>query len=40
MMTENLPITTVIHADFTFVNDRLARHYDLPRSSGSKLLSC
>jgi hypothetical protein len=37
MMTENLPITTVIHADFTFVNDRLARHYDLPRISGSML---
>ncbi|MFM7862589.1 MAG: DUF1592 domain-containing protein, partial [Planctomycetaceae bacterium] len=37
MFSENLPITTVIDADFTFVNDRLARHYDLPRSFGSKL---
>jgi hypothetical protein len=37
MFTENLPITTTIDADFTFVNDRLAQHYDLPRVSGSTL---
>ncbi len=37
MFSENLPITTVVDADFTFVNDRLARHYDLPRISGSTL---
>lgn len=37
LFTENLPVATTIHADFTFVNDRLARHYDLPRVSGSKL---
>ena len=37
MFADNLPVTTVIHADFTFVNDRLARHYDLPRVSGSRL---
>ena len=35
MMRENLPASTAIAADFTFVNDRLAAHYDLPRVSGS-----
>lgn len=37
MIRENLPASTVIAADFTFVNDRLARHYDLPRVSGSAM---
>jgi hypothetical protein len=35
MVRENLPASTAIAADFTFVNDRLAAHYDLPRVSGS-----
>ncbi len=35
MVRENLPATVLIRADFTFVNDRLARHYDLPRVHGS-----
>ena len=38
MVRKNLPVTTLVDADFTFVNDRLARHYDLPRVSGSKML--
>jgi len=38
MVRENLPATTLVTADFTFVNDRLARHYDLPRVSGSAML--
>ena len=37
MIRENLPASTVIAADFTFVNDRLAAHYDLPRVSGSTM---
>lgn len=37
MIRENLPATTVVSADFTYVNDRLARHYDLPRVPGSAL---
>jgi hypothetical protein len=37
MIRENLPSSTVIAADFTFVNDRLAAHYDLPRVSGSTM---
>jgi hypothetical protein len=37
MIRENLPASTVITAEFTFVNDRLAAHYDLPRVSGSAM---
>lgn len=37
MARDNLPVRTVITADFTFVNDRLAAHYDLPRVSGSAM---
>ncbi len=37
MVRENLPATTLVAADFTFVNDRLARHYDLSRVSGSAM---
>lgn len=37
MIRENLPVTTLVSTDFTFVNDRLARHYDLPRVSGSAM---
>lgn len=37
MVRENMPVTTLVNADFTFVNDRLARHYDLPRVSGSAM---
>ena len=35
MVRENLPVTTLIDSDFTFVNDRLAAHYGLPRQQGS-----
>lgn len=37
MVRENLPATTLVTADFAFVNDRLARHYDLPRVAGSAM---
>ena len=32
---ENLPITTFVDSDFVMVNDRLARHYEMPQVSGS-----
>jgi hypothetical protein len=35
MVRGNLPVTTLVDAGFTYVNDRLARHYDLPRKEGS-----
>lgn len=35
MVRENLPATTLIDADFTFANDRLAQHYGLPEMAGS-----
>ena len=37
MVRENLPASTVVAAEFTFVNDRLATHYDLPRVKGSTM---
>ena len=37
MVRENLPAGTIASADFTFVNDRLASHYDLPRVKGSAM---
>lgn len=37
MVRENLPAATLIKADFTFVNDRLARHYGLSPVTGSAL---
>ena len=37
MVRDNLPIRTLLEADFAFVNDRLARHYELPPVSGSAL---
>lgn len=37
MVRDNLPATTLITSDFTFVNERLARHYDLPRVRGSAM---
>lgn len=37
MVRENLPVTTLVDSEFTFVNDRLARHYGLQRIAGSKL---
>lgn len=37
MMRENLPVAMVIDADFTFVNDRLAKHYGLAPLTGFAL---
>jgi mono/diheme cytochrome c family protein len=35
MVRDNLPAAALVSTDFAFVNDRLARHYDLPRVAGS-----
>jgi mono/diheme cytochrome c family protein len=37
MVRENLPVSVLVDADFAFVNDRLAQHYQLPPVSGSAL---
>lgn len=34
LITENLPVTTLVKSDFTFLNERLAQHYDLPAEEG------
>ena len=35
MVRENLPVSTLVDCDFAMLNERLARHYDLPTVSGS-----
>ena len=35
LLRENHPVTDLLTADFTFVNERLARHYGMPGVSGS-----
>ncbi|MDX1981919.1 MAG: DUF1592 domain-containing protein, partial [Bryobacteraceae bacterium] len=37
MVRENLPVRSLVDADFVFANDRLARHYELPPVNGSAL---
>ncbi len=37
MVRDNLPITTLVQADFVLVNDVLAQHYGLPEQHGSAL---
>jgi len=37
MVRENLPITTLVDADFVLVNDILSLHYNLPIQYGSQL---
>lgn len=37
MVRDNLSITTVVDANFAFINDRLAAHYGLPRQAGSAM---
>lgn len=37
MVRDNLPVTTLVDSDFTFLNDRLARHYGLARVPGSSM---
>ncbi|YCM43778.1 DUF1588 domain-containing protein [Verrucomicrobiaceae bacterium 227] len=34
LIENNLPVRTLIDSDFSFVNERLARHYDLPPFEG------
>lgn len=37
MVRENLPVRTLVEADFVFANEHLARHYQLPPLAGSAL---
>ncbi len=37
MVRRNLPARHVIDSDFTYLNERLARHYDVPGVMGSKM---
>ncbi len=37
VLTRNLPIRTFLASDFTFANQRLARHYDLPPLEGGEM---
>jgi hypothetical protein len=36
VMRENRPVTELMTADYTFVNERLARHYGMPNIYGSR----
>ena len=35
IIRENRPITTLLNADYTFINERLAKHYGIPNIYGS-----
>ena len=37
MIRNNQPVTALVNSDYAFINDRLARHYDLEPVSGSRL---
>ena len=37
LIRDNLPARNLIASDFTFINERLAQHYDLPPVEGSRL---
>jgi hypothetical protein len=37
VVRQNLPISTIIDSNFTFLNERLADHYGLPKLKGSQL---
>ena len=37
LLQKNLPARNVIHSDFTFLNERLAEHYNLPGVAGAAM---
>jgi hypothetical protein len=37
LLRENLPVATLVDADFVMINDRLAKHYELPPVTGSAI---
>ncbi len=37
LIVDNLPIRYLVDSDFTFANERLAKHYDLPHFEGAEL---
>lgn len=36
ILTENLPVDTLLTADYTFLNDKLAKHYGIPGVEGGQ----
>jgi hypothetical protein len=36
IVLEDKPVTTLLNADYTFLNERLARHYDVPNVYGTQ----
>ncbi len=37
VLHQNLPLTNFVHSDFTFLNERLARHYRIPGVEGMEM---
>ncbi|HBE68868.1 MAG TPA: hypothetical protein DDW52_12040 [Planctomycetaceae bacterium] len=37
LITDNLPITNLVQSNFTFLNERLAKHYHLPKLEGVQM---
>src|SRR5690606_31512646 len=37
LVTANRPVTELIHADYTFANAELARHYGIPGVTGDRM---
>jgi hypothetical protein len=37
MLQQNLPARTIVHANFTYLNDRLAQHYGVPGVQGGAM---
>jgi len=37
LFQENKPLTDLIHADYTYLNEPLARHYDIPGVEGTEM---
>jgi hypothetical protein len=37
LFRQNLPTRNIVHSDFTFVNERLAKHYGIPGVTGVKM---
>ena len=37
LVRQNLPVRTIVNSDFTFLNERLARHYGIPGVTGVEM---
>ena len=40
VVLEDKPVTTLLDADYTFINERLARHYGVPNVTGRSSGAC